>query len=337
MKIERDFPLKKLNSFGLNVKAKCFVELTSIEEAQTFIKSGKTEDRSLVLGGGSNLLFTRDFNGLIIKVNIGGIYVVKEDADYYWVKSGAGVVWHELVESCIKANFGGLENLSLIPGTVGAAPIQNIGAYGVEIKDSFEALEALNLETGEKKYFNNRDCCFGYRDSIFKNELRDKYLITNVLFKLTKNPIIKTHYGRISEMLEKAEIAEPTIRDVSEAIIKIRRSKLPDPDKFGNAGSFFKNPVVPIEQFNFIQKSFSDVPSFPQPEDRVKIPAAWLIEKCNLKGKIHKGAAVHTKQPLVLINHKNAKGTDILDLSKKIQQNVKNKFGIALESEVRII
>ena len=337
MKIVNDFPLKKLNTFGINVKAKYFTELNTIEEAQKFIRKHKKFEEKLVLGGGSNLLFTRDFDGIIIKVSIGGIHVVKEDADHFWIKAGAGGVWHDLVESCIKANFGGIENLSLIPGTVGAAPIQNIGAYGVELKDTFEGLEALDLKSGEKQYFKTHECKFRYRDSIFKSELRDQFLITNVLLRLTKNPVVFTDYGTIRDMLDKAEIANPSIRDVSNTIIKIRQSKLPDPDKVGNAGSFFKNPVVAKEVSIDLQKAHKDIPSYEQPEGFVKIPAAWLIDKCNFKGVTYNDAAVHTEQPLVLINRKNAKGQDIVELSKKIQQKVHNKFGISLEPEVRII
>lgn len=338
MEIKNDFSLQKLNTFGLKVMAKHYVELDSTEDAIKFIRSGKlNNERILVLGGGSNLLFTKDFDGIVVKVNVGGIHVVKEDAKHFWIKAGAGVVWHDLVENCIKANFGGIENLSLIPGTVGAAPIQNIGAYGVEIKDTFEALEAINLETGDKKYFQNHECNLGYRDSIFKNELKDKYLITNVVLRLAKHPILNTEYGKIQEVLHESDMEKLTIRDVSDAIIKIRESKLPDPEKVGNAGSFFKNPIIPIELFNAIKKSYPDMPSYEQPGNLIKIPAAWLIDQCQLKGMKHKGAAVHMDQPLVLTNQNNASGLDIVELSMKIQQKIKNKFGINLEPEVRII
>ena len=255
----------------------------------------------------------------------------------FWVKAGSGVIWHELVKSCTKANFGGIENLSLIPGTAGAAPIQNIGAYGVEIKDTFEALEAIHLENGEKKYFRNQDCNFGYRDSIFKNELKDKYLITNIILRLTKNPILNTKYGKIHEVLHESGKKEFTIQDVSDVIISIRQSKLPDPEKVGNAGSFFKNPIIPNEMLAALKKSYPELPSFVQPDNHVKIPAAWLIEKCKLKGNKRKGAAVHRDQPLVLINENNATGRDMLELSMEIQRKVKNDFGILLLPEVRII
>ncbi len=338
MDIFNDYSLQKLNTFGLNVTAKHFVELSSVEQIAELIKSNvfQNEDH-LIIGDGSNILFTKDFNGLVIKANITGIHVVKEDKNSFFVKAGAGVEWQDLVMSCVKANFGGIENLSLIPGTVGAAPIQNIGAYGVELKNSMEALEAYDLQNGGKRYFLNRECNFGYRDSIFKNELKDKFIITNVVFRLSKIPTLNTEYGKIQEVLNTFEKKDPTIQDVSNAIVKIRQEKLPDPKKIGNAGSFFKNPIVPYELLNALKKSFPDMPSFDQPENYVKIPAAWLIDKCNFKGMTYNGAAVHSDQPLVLINKENANGQDIVHLSQLIQQKIKNEFGILLETEVRII
>ena len=336
--IKNDFSLKKLNTFGLDVYAKHYIEVTSAQEISDLINSKQSpKGKTLVLGEGSNVLFTHDFNGTIIKVNIGGIHVVKEDTHNYWVKAGAGVIWQDLVESCIKANFGGIENLSLIPGTVGAAPIQNIGAYGVELKDSFEALEAVDLENGEKKYFKNTECNFGYRDSIFKNKFKDKFLITNVVLRLSKQPILNIEYGNIQNILHDSGKKELTIKDVSAAIIQIRKSKLPDPKKVGNAGSFFKNPSIPIDFFNALKKTYPDIPFYEQPKNMAKIPAAWLIEQCGFKGAKHKGAAVHINQPLVLINHNNAAGNDILELSKKIQAKVKSVYSINLEPEVRIV
>ena len=338
MNIKNDFSLKKFNTFGIDAIAKHFVELTTIEEvSELFQNRHFKSSEKLVLGSGSNLLFTKDYNGLIIKAKIGGIHVVKEDENFFWVKAGAGIIWQQLVQSCIKANFGGIENLSLIPGTVGAAPVQNIGAYGVEIKDCFEALEAVNLENDEKKYFKNHECNFEYRNSIFKNELKDKYLITNVVLRLTKQPIINIKYGNIQTALEELGKYEYSIKDVSEAIIKIRQSKLPDPDKIGNAGSFFKNPVISHEQYAMLKGKFAEMPSYDQQNGDKKIPAAWLIDQCQLKGKEHKGAAIHSNQPLVLINKNNATGNDILELSKMIQQQVQQKFGIPLVPEVRIL
>jgi len=338
MNIQNDHSLENLNTFGVKAHAKYFAEINCTEDLIDILKSKKfAQEQSLILGGGSNLLFTSDFDGLILKVQVKGIHVVKEDDDYFWVKAGGGVVWQELVESCIKANFGGIENLSLIPGTVGAAPIQNIGAYGVEIKDYCEAVEAIDLENGEKRYFSNHECHFGYRDSIFKNELRDRYLITNVLFRLLKRPILNIDYGQVRSTLEDTGKTEFTIRDVSEAIIRIRTAKLPDPAKIGNAGSFFKNPVISRELFNAIKKSFPEIPHYDQPDSSVKIPAAWMIDQCGLKGKKHNSAAVHKLQPLVIINEGGATGDDIVKLSEEVQQKVKNKFGIQLEPEVRFI
>jgi UDP-N-acetylmuramate dehydrogenase len=338
MNIQKDIELQKYNTFGLSATAKYFIEVNSATEADELINSDLfKKEKSLIIGGGSNLLFTHDFNGIVVKANIGGIHVVKEDDDFFWVKAGAGVVWHDLVESCIKANFGGIENLSLIPGTVGAAPIQNIGAYGVELKDSFEALEAIDLNSGEKKYFRNHECQFGYRNSVFKNELKDSILITNVVLRLYKKPILNLEYGNIKQVLEQKGLDDITLRDVSDAIIKIRQSKLPDPKEIGNAGSFFKNPIVPHELFNRIKDSYPEIPSYKQDEGNMKIPAAWLIDQCNFKGFKHKGAAVHDLQPLVIINKDNASGLDIVELAHIIQNKVKEDFGISLSPEVTII
>jgi UDP-N-acetylmuramate dehydrogenase len=339
MKLAKNYSLQKLNTFGLKVTAKYFTEINTSEQAMLVFQSGQLNQKNkLILGGGSNILFSESvYDGVVIKNNIQGIHVVKEDEHHFWVKAGGGVQWQELVESCLKANFGGIENLSLIPGTVGAAPIQNIGAYGVELKDVFEALEAIDVSTGEKKYFRHVDCKFGYRDSVFKNELRDKYFISNVVLKLTKDPVLNTTYGNISHKLKELHKYEPDIRDVSDTIIQIRLSKLPDPAVIGNAGSFFKNPVIPIDQFQVIKEQHPDAPSYDQHAGLKKIPAAWLIDMCQLKGFNHKGAAVHTTQPLVLINKNNASGKDIIELASIIQNKVKEKFNIALEPEVRII
>ena len=334
-----NYSVQKLNTFGLNVYTKYFTEINTPEQASEAFRTGQLNlDKKLLLGGGSNILFSDShFDGIIIKNGIQGIHVVKEDDHHFWVKAGGGVEWHSLVENCLNANFGGIENLSLIPGTVGAAPIQNIGAYGVELKDVFEALEAIEMTTGEKRYFRREECKFGYRDSIFKNELRDRYLITNVVLKLTKQPVINTSYGNISETLKTLHKPEPTIRDVSNVIIQIRQAKLPDPAVMGNAGSFFKNPIISTKHLNDIKKKFPDIPSFEQVAGFKKIPAAWLIEKCKFKGFTHKGAAVHTNQPLVLINNNNATGKDLIELALIIQKKVKSTFNIELEPEVKIV
>ncbi len=338
MEIKENYPLRGLNTFGLEVSARYFIDIKSTDDAIRFLHSGmQRNEKTLILGGGSNILFTHDYDGLVIKVSIPGIHVVRENDHFYWVKAGGGVVWNDLVEACINADFGGIENLSLIPGSVGAAPVQNIGAYGVELKDTFEALEAIELESGEKRYFRKEECHFEYRDSIFKNELKDKYLITNIVLRLHKKPILNTAYGQIEKKLKETGKDKFTIRDVSEAIIALRRSKLPDPHELGNAGSFFKNPVIDHDLFAKIHKSFPDIPHYPEGENKFKIPAAWLIEQSGFKGKKHKGAAVHVNQPLVLINYDHATGRDIVELSKQISEKVHENFGILLEPEVRIL
>lgn len=339
MELKQDFPLQKFNTFGLDVRAGHFLEIKSTEEATDYFKNHHNrKEKTLILGGGSNLLFSENkYDGIVIKNNVPGIHVVKENEQFFWVKAGSGVLWHSLVESCINANFGGIENLSLIPGTVGAAPIQNIGAYGVELKDVFEALEAIEISTGEKKYFRNEECQFGYRDSIFKRELKDKYFITHIVLRLSRNPVLNISYGQVQEYLKELNKNQYTIKDVSDVIIKIRQSKLPDPAVKGNAGSFFKNPVISQELLNAIMISYPDIPYFEQADSQKKIPAAWLIDQCQLKGYQHKGAAVHVNQPLVLINNNHATGKDIIELSKKVQEKVFSTFGIQLEQEVSIV
>jgi UDP-N-acetylmuramate dehydrogenase len=339
MELKQDFSLQELNSFGLDVRTRYFLEISSVEGAKEYFKNQhRRKEKTLILGGGSNLLFSENrYNGIVIKNSIGGIHVVKKDDHFFWVKAGAGVLWHALVESCINANFGGIENLSLIPGTVGAAPIQNIGAYGAELKDVFEALEAIEISTGEKKYFKKEACQFGYRDSIFKHELRNKFFITHVVLRLSGNPTLNISYGKVQEYLKKLNKSEYTIKDVSDVIINIRQSKLPDPDVTGNAGSFFKNPVISQELLNAVKISYPDIPYFDQADSQKKIPAAWLIDQCQLKGYQHGGASVHVNQPLVLINNRLATGKDIIELSKKVQEKVFNRFGIQLEPEVSIV
>lgn len=339
MELSKNFSLQKLNTFGLNVTAKFYSEVNSVEQAISIFSGGQLrQHKKMILGGGSNILFSENYyDGVVLKNNIQGIHVVKEDDQHFWVKAGGGVPWQELVENCLRANFGGIENLSLIPGTVGAAPIQNIGAYGVELKDVFEALESVEISTGEKRYFRREDCKFGYRDSVFKNELRDKYFISNVVLKLTKHPVINTSYGNIDQKLTEMYKHHPDIRDVSDAIIQIRQSKLPDPAIVGNAGSFFKNPVISGNNFHNLKRLFPEVPAYDLEGGQKKIPAAWLIDMCQMKGFNHKGAAVHTNQPLVLINKKNATGKDLIELAGIIQNKVKEKFNIDLEPEVKII
>jgi UDP-N-acetylmuramate dehydrogenase len=339
MNIQENISLKPYNTFGLEASADFFIEVRSVEELQELVQSQlyKDQKRVLVLGGGSNILLTGDFHGLVIKVSILGKVIVKEDEDHVWLRSGAGEVWHDLVKYALEKGLGGIENLSLIPGTVGAAPMQNIGAYGIEIKEVFDHLEAVNIATGKIELFDSKACDFGYRDSIFKQWAKDKYIIAHVVLKFTKrNHQINTEYGAIKQMLEEQKITTPSVRDISDAVIKIRQSKLPDPSKIGNAGSFFKNPVISAEAFEELRKKFPDMPHYHQ-HDGVKVPAGWLIEQCGWKGQQRNNIGVHKLQALVLVNLGGGKGEDLKNLALDIQQSVKDKFGIELQPEVNFI
>ncbi|MFD2565194.1 UDP-N-acetylmuramate dehydrogenase [Aquimarina rubra] len=337
MKIERNKSLKKHNTFGIHVKASEFIKINSEKELIETLSVYK-EKNIFILSGGSNMLLTKDLNALVLHIAIKGITTELQSNNSVLVSANAGENWHDFVQFCIDNNFGGLENLSLIPGYVGSAPIQNIGAYGVELKDSFVSCEALHIHTGEKKIFSKEDCNFGYRNSIFKNELKGEYIITKVTFRLTtKDHVLNTSYGAIENALKEKNTTNPTIKDVSEAVIAIRRSKLPDPNEIGNSGSFFKNPVISQENFFKLQKSHPDIPFYKVDEENIKVPAGWLIEQSGFKGKRWGDAGVHAKQALVLVNYDNASGQEILELSKKIQQTIKEKFDITLETEVNII
>jgi UDP-N-acetylmuramate dehydrogenase len=333
-----NFSLKNLNTFGLDIVSKKFIEVSDTQELKSVLHEiSIIKEPLLILGGGSNILFTKNFEGIVLKNSILGLEVVNENDDFVDVKVGAGEQWHGFVLWCIKQGYGGVENLSLIPGTVGAAPMQNIGAYGVEIKDVFVSLEALNLETLKFESFNNSDCQFGYRQSIFKNIKKGKYIITDVTFKLSKNPVLNTSYGGIKNILDEHGVTDPSIKAVSDAVIEIRSSKLPDPNKIGNAGSFFKNPVIVRNIFEEIKNNYPDIPSYLLPEGLVKLPAAWLIENCGWKGKRRGEIGVHDKQALVLVNHGSGNGSDIYQLAVDIQTSVKDKFGIDLEMEVNVV
>lgn len=337
MKIEHRKSLKNYNTFGIDVTAQEFVKITS-ESELIEILSSHSHKELFILSGGSNMLLTQNINALVIHIAIKGITVLQETDNYVQIAVSAGENWHDFVQYCIHNDYGGLENLSLIPGYVGSAPIQNIGAYGVELKDTMESCEAINIETTEKHTFTNKDCQFDYRNSIFKNEAKGKYIISKVIFKLTKNKhTLNTSYGAIEKALTDQKISNPTIQDVSEAVIKIRKSKLPDPAEIGNSGSFFKNPVISSSQFKALQKSYPDIPSYVIDEHHIKVPAGWLIEQCGFKGKRWGDAGVHEKQALVLVNYDNASGEEILNLSKKIQDKVAKIFGVQLETEVNII
>ncbi|WP_426279183.1 UDP-N-acetylmuramate dehydrogenase [Chryseobacterium sp. S-02] len=339
--MQENFSLKAYNTFGVEARAKYFVEVTTIEElkeALNFANFHTPQLPILFLGGGSNILFTKDFEGLAIKLNLQGISeeIINENEVLVTAKTGEN--WHNFVMYCLDKNYGGLENLSLIPGNVGTSPMQNIGAYGTEIKDVFVSCTVLDLENLELKIFNLEECRFGYRDSIFKQEGKGKYVILEVTFKLTtKNHIIKTEYGAIKSELENLDIENPTIQDVSKAVINIRQSKLPDPKKIGNAGSFFKNPTIPLAQFEQLKEKFENIQGYTN-GNFVKVPAGWLIEQCGWKGKQIGNVASHQLQALVIINATgNATGKEVFDFSTEIINSVKEKYGIELEREVNII
>jgi len=338
MNILENISLKNYNTFGLEVNAHFFAEIQNNEGLKQVLSLPQFKNsRKLILGGGSNLLLTKDFEGLVIKISIQGIKILNEDDGSVFIEAGAGVVWNDLVLFCVKRNYGGIENLALIPGTVGAAPVQNIGAYGQELKNAFHSLNGISIEDLSEKFFNKSDCNFGYRDSIFKNELKGKFIITAVKLKLSKNPELNLSYGSVKAEIEKFKIKEVTIRDIAEVISGIRRNKLPDPSVIGNVGSFFKNPEVNDVKYIEIKKNYPDVISYKQDNGKYKIAAAWMIEKAGWKGKRLGNAGVHSKQSLVLVNYGNAKGTEILNLAEEIKQSVKEKFGISLTEEVNII
>ncbi|WP_433632536.1 UDP-N-acetylmuramate dehydrogenase [Chryseobacterium cucumeris] len=337
--MQENFSLKSYNTFGVEAKSRFFTEVNTIDELKEALNFAETQSLQLLfLGGGSNILLTKDFDGLAIQLNLRGISEEHINENEVWVTAKAGENWHEFVMFCLQKNYGGLENLSLIPGNVGTSPMQNIGAYGTEIKDIFISCEVLDLENLELKTFTLDQCRFGYRDSIFKQEGKGRYVILEVTFKLTqKDHLIKTEYGAIKSELENLGIENPTIQDVSRAVINIRQSKLPNPKEIGNAGSFFKNPTIPLAQFEALKQQFENIQGYPNGE-MVKVPAGWLIEQCGWKGKQIGNVASHKLQSLVIINATgNATGKEIFDFSTAIINSVKEKFGIELEREVNII
>jgi UDP-N-acetylmuramate dehydrogenase len=337
MQVFKNTSLKAFNTFGVDAKANEFVAFSSVAQLEHIAKQHLSlATPYLILGAGSNILFTQDYNGLILKNEILGIEVIEENEDYVFIKAGAGVNWHQFVLHCIEQDWGGLENLSLIPGTVGAAPVQNIGAYGVELKDIFHSLHAFDVMQHQLIEFSNADCAFGYRNSVFKQLHKGAMVICDVVFKLTKKHVVKIGYGAIKDKLASHGILEPTIRDVSNAVIAIRSSKLPDPNEIGNAGSFFKNPVVDKSFFEHLHKCYPDVVAYPSGSD-MKLAAGWLIEQAGWKG-FHEGSVgCYDKQALVLVNFGGATGAEILALAKKIQASVKGKFDVELEMEVNIV
>ena len=338
MNIIENYPLLKLNTFGVDVKAKYFISINTVNELIELTKTKVFKDlQLLILGGGSNILFTKDFDGLVILNNIKGKEIIDQTQESIFLKIGAGENWHELVMYTVDNGWGGIENLSLIPGNTGTAPMQNIGAYGVEIKETFVELEALEISSGNIVKFNNSDCEFGYRESVFKNKIKNQYIILNITIELKKNPVINVNYGDVKTILENQNIKNPSIKDVSNAIIRIRQSKLPDPKIIGNSGSFFKNPIVSLNELELIKKKFPNVVSYKIKENEFKIAAGWMIERAGWKGKKFNNYGVHENQALVLVNYGLANGMEIFDFSEKIILDIKEKFGIILEREVNII
>lgn len=318
--------LKPYNTFGIDVKARLFAAFHSLEELQDLLPSLRRIP-FLLSGGGSNMLFTQDFDGIFVRNRILGIEEVVRSENEVVVSAGAGENWHQFVQHCVSLGYGGLENLSLIPGCVGASPMQNIGAYGVEIKDVFEYLDAVEIATGNMKRFYAEDCAFGYRESVFKRQLKNEYIICSVAFRLSLNPKVNTSYGVIEAELERMSVKKPSIKDVSQAVINIRKSKLPDPTVLGNAGSFFKNPVVPEAVLDQIRSTYEKVPSYPAGEGTVKLAAGWLIEQAGWKGKRVGAVGVHELQALVLVNYGGGTGKEVYDLSQEIIEDIQQKFG----------
>ena len=335
--IKQEVDLSSFNTMGVSAKASFFVEVCTIGELREAIQfADEKRLKILVLGGGSNTIFIKDFTGLVLHISLLGKKFSSVE-DGILVKVAAGENWHDFVLKCVEMGIGGIENLSLIPGSVGAAPIQNIGAYGVELEDVFESLEAFMLDSKEIRTFSKSDCKFGYRDSIFKKELKGKAIITSVTFKLFRNGEVNKSYKALSDLLESKGLSKPTIKDVSDAVIEIRQSKLPDPKEIGNTGSFFKNPVISVQQFDLLKSEFPELPSYPVTERLVKIPAGWLIDKAGWKGKRIGDAGVHSKQALVLVNHGKATGEEIWNLAEEIRLSIKEKFNIILTPEVNVI
>ena len=338
MDIIENYSLKLYNTFGIEAKAKYFADVSTINDLRKVLVFRRQKDLPILfIGGGSNMLFVDNFPGIVLKLNLKGIEILKEDNDYVYVKSQGSENWHHFVEWTLEHDFGGLENLSLIPGNVGTAPMQNIGAYGVEVKDYIVEVQTLELETGNERIFTNEECHFGYRESVFKNELRGQYVLVAVTFKLTKqNHQLHVDYGAIKTELDSEQIINPTIQDISRAVIKIRESKLPDPSQIGNSGSFFKNPVISNDEFAEIEKNHPQIAHY-KTDSGIKLAAGWLIEQAGWKGKRFGDAGVHDKQALVLVNYGNATGKEIYDLSEQIIEDVKAKYGVTLEREVNII
>lgn len=336
--ISQNVSLKPFNTFGIEASARYFSTFKTADELRELLSDVVVvKNDRLVLGGGSNMLLTRNYDGVVLKNEVHGITLTAEDEKHYYIMAGAGETWHPFVMHCVEKNYAGIENLALIPGCVGAGPMQNIGAYGVELKDVFHSLEAMNIASGEIKMFDAAECAFGYRESVFKRAQKDLWVILNVTFRLNKRAVLNTSYGAIDQELDKMSVDRVTIREVAQAVIRIRTSKLPDPAVIGNAGSFFKNPVVSLTVFEKIKAAYNNAPCYPVNENEVKVPAGWLIEQAGWKGKTFEKFGVHKNQALVLVNYGGATGRQIYDLSTEIIEDINSKFGVVLEREVNII
>jgi UDP-N-acetylmuramate dehydrogenase len=335
--IRENISLRELNTFGIQAVARHFASFDSVEALGQILADSHPEKRLLILGGGSNVLLTKDFEGLVLKNEIEGINLISEDEEHVYMRAGSGLNWHQFVLYCLDHNYAGVENLALIPGSVGASPIQNIGAYGVEIKDVFHQLEAYNIRQKKTETFSFADCGFGYRESIFKHQYKGQYVITGVTYRLNKIPVLNTSYGALRSELERMEVKDVSIKEVAQAVINIRMSKLPDWKVLGNAGSFFKNPQIHNDQFNELQKSFPSIVAFAAGPNCTKLAAGWLIEQCGWKGYREGDAGCYEKQALVLVNYGSATGNDIYNLSERIISSVAEKFSVWLEREVNII
>lgn len=339
MQVQENYSLGKYNTFGIGATARYFKEFFCEDELKECVREYPAVHSKLILGGGSNILFTQDFDGLVLKNQIAGISIIAEDDEFVHIRVGGGVRWQNFVHFCVDRNLGGVENLSLIPGNAGASPMQNIGAYGVEIKDVFHELEAIHLKELFTQKFSNKDCRFGYRESIFKNKYKDQFAILNVTYRLRKKPVFNISYGALQKELEKMGVEELSVATVSNAVVRIRTSKLPDPAVIGNAGSFFKNPVIGKEELHKIKEvnKGREFPVYSISENNFKIPAGWLIEQCGWKGYRKGDVGCYEKQALVLVNYGNATGKEIFKLSEQIRLSVKEKFGIDIEREVNIL
>jgi UDP-N-acetylmuramate dehydrogenase len=339
IRIEENVSLKSYNTFGVDATARYFCRITNEDQFKSLLQTNLYKnEKVLILGGGSNILFTKDFNGLVVKTDIKGIDVVDETDETVSIKVMSGEMWHELVVHCVNHQWGGIQNLSLIPGTVGAAPIQNIGAYGVEVKEVVKEVSGIDRISGEERTFQNHECAFGYRESIFKHQLKELFFISSVTLSLTKkNHSINISYGAIKDTLKEMNINEPTLKSISDAVIHIRKSKLPDPAQLGNAGSFFKNPIISLSHYQSLQKEYAGIPGYHSVNQEVKVPAGWLIEHCGWKGERVNDIGVHSHQALVIVNYGNGNGEEIFQLAMKIISSVKEKFYITLTPEVNII